>query len=133
MSRIQRFTEFEAFKKCRVFVREVGLLLKRPVASQDLELQHQARRAMISVLANFGEGFEREGSKELIQFLSSTKGSIGELRGQLIYGVDQSYFPPETQERVDLLGEEASKLVGGLMKYLASHQQRHGRKFAHED
>jgi four helix bundle protein len=42
-------------------------------------------RAAISVLSNFAEGFERDGNAEFAQFLSISKGSIRELRGQLIY------------------------------------------------
>lgn len=49
-------------------------------------------RASISALSNFAEGFEREGNSEFIQFLAISKGSIGELRAQLIYALDLSLF-----------------------------------------
>jgi four helix bundle protein len=86
------------------------------------------RKASISVLSNFAEGFDREGNNEFVQFLAYSKGSIAELRGQLIYAVDQKLLPNETQMELDQLARSASRLVGGLMTYLASCDHR-GRKY----
>jgi four helix bundle protein len=80
MAEIRNFCDFESFKACRAFVKAIGLILRNPEFASDRILAAQMQRASISVLSNFAEGFEREGNTEFIQFLSVSKGSVGELR-----------------------------------------------------
>ena len=128
MTGIKDFTDFEAFRQSREFVKQTGRAIRTYQLNRDLDLVRQMRKASISVLSNFAEGFDREGNNELVQFLAYSKGSIGELRGQLIYAVDQKLLPNETQMELDQLARSASRLVGGLMTYLASCDHR-GRKY----
>jgi four helix bundle protein len=85
-------------------------------------------RASISVLSNFAEGFERDGNAEFIQFLSFCKGSVGELRAQLIYCVDIELIEEERYETLDLMAETAARLLGGLTRYLKTSNKA-GRKY----
>jgi four helix bundle protein len=85
-------------------------------------------RAAISVLSNFAEGFERDGNAEFAQFLSISKGSIGELRGQLIYSFDVGLIEEPLYAGLDHKGDTATRLVGGLIRYLCGSELR-GRKF----
>jgi len=71
---------------------------------------------------------ERDGNQEFRQFLSISKGSAGEARAHLIYALDQGYISLDQYTRLDRLGEEASKLIGGLMKHLRTSGLK-GRKF----
>jgi four helix bundle protein len=86
------------------------------------------QRASISVLTNFAEGFEREGNIEFIQFLSVSKGSVGELRAQLIYSLDLGLLDEQSFSELDALGESATRLLGGLIRYLGKSEKR-GRKY----
>jgi four helix bundle protein len=85
-------------------------------------------RASISILSNFAEGAERDGNTEFIQFLSVSKGSIGELRAQLIYCLDTELIDQIKYDTLDAMAISASKLVGGLVRYLKT-SGRLGRKF----
>ena len=125
---MEEFTEFEAFQRCRALVRELVRLLKRGRFARDPELIHQMRKAMLSVYANFAEGFERDGNREFAQFLSQAKGSVGELRGQMLYAFDNGLISRQELEAVDHLGLEASRMLGGLMRYL-NDSDFQGRKF----
>jgi four helix bundle protein len=128
MPKIARFSDFEAFQASREFVRETGLLLRTPEFRPHRILSIQMERASISVLSNFAEGFERDGNTEFVQFLAISKGSVGELRAQLIYSLDLGIIEQKTFEKLDLLGESATRLIGGLMSYLSQPHMR-GRKF----
>ncbi len=129
MATINEFSDFEAFKKSRLFVMQVGTLVRKTRITTDLDAVRQIRRASISVLSNFAEGFERDGRAEFLQYLSYAKGSIGEIRAQLIYCLDQGYMNEAAYLSVEELGKEAGRLIGGLMRHINSSPGK-GRKFA---
>jgi hypothetical protein len=62
------------------------------------------------------------------QFVSISKSSVGEARGQLLYAVDFGYLEVEKFEQINSLGLRASQCLGGLMRHLNTSQMR-GRKF----
>jgi four helix bundle protein len=78
------FEQFDAFQRCREFVRAVSEPLNRGVFSKDPVLVTQLRKTMLSIYSNFAEGFERDGNREFTQFVSIAKGSVGETRGQTL-------------------------------------------------
>jgi four helix bundle protein len=90
MGAIRRFEDFEAFKTARDFVRATGVMIRQPVFRPENQLRWQIEKALISILSNFAEGFERSGRQEFIQFLTIAKGSTGEVKAQLIYALDYS-------------------------------------------
>ena len=52
-------------------------------------------RSAVSVPSNIAEGAERNGKNEFIQFLVIAKGSLGELRTQIMIGLELEYFESE--------------------------------------
>jgi len=125
------FEQFEAFQKCREFVRAVAELLNGGAFSKDPVLVTQLRKTMLSIYSNFAEGFERDGNREFAQFISITKGSVGETRGQLLYALDFGYLEREKFEQLSALAKQAARYLGGLMRYLNNSKYR-GRKFKNE-
>jgi four helix bundle protein len=128
MAKVNDFRDFDAFKASRSFVREIGQLVRTPSFAPNRNLVNQMERAAISVLSNFAEGYERDGNSEFIQFVSVSKGSVGELRGQLIYSLDIGLIPESRYEELDRMGISAARLLGGLNRYLSGSEKR-SRKF----
>jgi four helix bundle protein len=91
-------------------------------------LTNQIRRAAISIVSNIAEGFERNGDKEFIQFLTVAKGSCGEIRAQLYVAFDQGYVDEESFLNIQSKLEETSRMISGLIKYLKQSEFK-GSKF----
>jgi four helix bundle protein len=92
MPKINRFEEIECWRKARELTRSIYSISLEGRFSKDFALRDQLRRAAISILSNIAEGFERDGNKEFVQFLSIAKGSCGETRAQLYVALDQEYI-----------------------------------------
>jgi four helix bundle protein len=118
MGAIRRFEDFEAFKTARDFVRATGAVIRQPVFRPENQLRWQIEKALISILSNFAEGFERSGRQEFIQFLTIAKGSTGEVKAQLIYALDQGLLGEPAYQLLASKADATLAQFGGLLKYL---------------
>jgi four helix bundle protein len=112
------FEDIDAWKKARQLTDTIFQLTKSGPFSRDYALRDQVRRACISTMSNIAEGFERDGAKEFVQFLSMAKGSLGELRSQLYIALDQKYVDAEAFTALTKFSVEISKMIRALMIYL---------------
>ena len=69
-------------------------------------------------MSNIAEGFERNGTREFIQFLATAKGSAGEVRAQLYVALDQGYVDQSLFDDLIQLITKISRMLSGLMSYL---------------
>jgi len=128
MSTIQRFEDLECWQSGRRLKQTVYRFTRRRPFAADFALVNQIRRAVQSVTSNVAEGFERGGNRELIQFLSQSKGSVGEVKDQLYTALDECYVSPEEFAAAYDLAEQTTRLIGGFMSYLR-HSDKAGAKF----
>jgi four helix bundle protein len=128
MVRVQRFEDLEAWKLVREITNEIYTLSSAETFYRDFGLRDQIRRSAVSIMSNIAEGFECDGDKEFIQFLSIAKGSAGEVRSQLYVALDRAYVPEEDFRRVYGKLVECSRVISGLVKYLRQSELK-GRKF----
>ena len=128
MATIQRFEDLDGWKKARELDKIVYKLSKVGDFGKDFDLKRQALRSSGSTMDNISEEFERGGKGEFIQFLSISKGSVGELRSQMYRANDRGYLFQKDYE--DVLGrcEEISKMIQGFMSYLQNSNIR-GSKY----
>ena len=128
MAKFERFEDVEAWRAARELSRAVYQITSDGQFARDFGLRDQIRRAAVSVLSNIAEGFEREGNKEFLQFLSMAKGSCGEVRAQLYVALDQQYI---NQAQFDSISNKAlsiSQMLSGLIRYLRQ-SDKHGSKY----
>lgn len=64
------------------------------------------------------EGFERDGNKEFIQFLSVSKGSCGETRSQSYRAIDYQYINQDILDELIIRTTQLSKKILSFITYL---------------
>ncbi len=128
MATITNFEDLTAWKKARILAQEIYKISSHGRFAKDFGLRNQINNSSGSVMDNIAEGFERNGNKEFIQFLSIAKGSCGEVRSQLYRVLDRSYVKQDKFKELYDLSNEISNHIGGLMKHLRTTKYK-GTKF----
>jgi len=124
MARVERFEDVDAWRKARELTNLIYQITTTGEFARDFGLRDQIRRAAVSILSNIAEGFERDGDKEFLQFLSLAKGSCGEVRAQLYAACDQEYINDAQFQKLIEKAIEVSRLIAGLMRYLNASDLR---------
>ena len=119
MAKINRFEDLEIWQLAREISNDLLKLFETTPLGKDYALRNQMDRCSGSIMDNIAEGFERNGNKEFIQFLSIAKASCGELRSQLYRAHDRQYVGEEifNRELQKVLIE--SRKIGSFMNYLS--------------
>ena len=131
MSVAKRFEDLDVWVAAKDASVMIYKITENESLRKDFGLKDQIRRASISVISNIAEGFERNGNKEFIQFLSIAKGSAGEVRAQLYIIKDLDFI---NEDEFILLNEkitQVSKMLSGFINYLKQSDLR-GTKFKNE-
>lgn len=128
MATIERFEDIQAWKRAREVTRKIYELSSGGEFGRDFSLKDQMRRSSVSIMSNIAEGFERDGNREFVNFLSIAKGSCGEARSQLYVALDQNYITPVEFDWTYNHISETGRMIGGLMSYLNQSDMK-GRKF----
>src|SRR5687768_6669768 len=128
MATIKRFEDLEVWQRARTLNTKLIPYLKILEETKNFNLKSQLDDAAGSVMDNIAEGFEREGNKEFIQFLSIAKGSLGEARSQLYRVLDRKLMEQEVFESLQADGATLAGKINSLMGYLKNSGLR-GNKF----
>ncbi|HEX9600089.1 MAG TPA: four helix bundle protein [Mariniflexile sp.] len=118
MASIKQFEDLEIWKLSRVLCDEINKLALRTDLRTDYKLYSQIDGSSGSIMDNIAEGFERNGNKEFIQFLSISKASCGETRSQLYRVFDRNYITKEEFEKLKEQTLTLSKMIGAFINYL---------------
>jgi len=128
MATISRFEELKIWQDSRKMNKDLFIVfLKSDERNYGFLINHIFKTSG-SIMDNIAEGFEREGNKEFIQFLSIAKGSAGELRSQLYRAFDLTLLTDNDLNSllVDLVS--ISNKLSLFIKYLKKSEIK-GNKF----
>jgi four helix bundle protein len=128
MATLTRFEQLKVWQDARSFDQKLFSFIKHADDKSDGFLKNHILKTSGSIMDNIAEGFEREGKKEFIQFLSYSKGSAGELRSQLYRAMDHEMI---NQNNFDQLIDpllSLSQQLSNFMNYLKNSPLK-GNKF----
>lgn len=80
-------------------------------------LTNQMRRCLVSIPSNIAEGCGRQTSKDTINFLHISRGSLYELETQCYVALDQKYIDENNFNIVFNQLQSCKKLLNGFINY----------------
>ena len=118
MSTVKSFEDLVVWKDARQFTNKIYIITKKFPNEELYGLTSQIRRAVVSIMSNIAEGFDRRSDKELTNFLSIARASTAEVQNDLYIALDLKYI---SQSEFNELYQESKKIarqINSLMKYL---------------
>ena len=122
------FHRVEIWKEARELSKRVFEITSVSQFYSDFKFRDQIRSSSGSVMDNIAEGFERDGNREFVQFLSMAKGSCGETRSQSYRSFDYQYINQDILDELISRTIQLSKKISSLMTYLKQSDFK-GSKF----
>lgn len=117
---IKTYKDLRVWKNAMHLTTEIYGLTKHLPDDERFGLSAQLKRAAVSVPSNIAEGFMRQSTKEYIQFLYISLGSLGEIDTQLELCVELGYTKRHQFdfEKIKLVRKQLFKLISSLKKKL---------------
>ena len=127
MSKVERFEDLKTWQIAREICQMIHKLTIKDQFSRDFKLVGQIKGSSGSIMDNIAEGFERDGNKEFIQFLTFSKGSCGETRSQLYRALDYQYITQDEFDAAFKITLEESKMLKSFIQYLKDSELKGNR------
>lgn len=118
MGKILKFEDLEIWRLAREICQYVEFLIQNTNLKTNYSLKDQIDRSSGSIMDNIAEGFERNGNREFIQFLSIAKGSSGEVKSQSYRAFDKKLISEEQHLKLNEMVELEKNKIGSMMHYL---------------
>ena len=114
--------DLDAWKEAIQLVEDVYKITRSFPKEEMYGLTSQLRRAAVSIPSNIAEGAARNSTKEFIQFLHMSLGSLSEVETQMIIAnrLDYLHDVCEIEQQI----EAVRRLILGLMRYLRARNEK---------
>ena len=115
-NRINSYKELIVWQKSIELVTEVYSLTRNFPSEEKFGIVTQLNRAIVSVPSNIAEGWGRESSKNYLQFLRTSRGSLMEVETLILISKNLCYINEKEFEKITIGIEEVGKILQGLIK-----------------
>jgi four helix bundle protein len=117
--KITSYRDLEVWRKGIALVKKVYLMTNSYPSSEQFGVTSQIRRSAASVPANIAEGWGRESSKNYIQFLKTSRGSLYEVDTFIEISLQLDFIDKIEYLNVREDIEELSKMLNSLIKKIS--------------
>ncbi|MFH1160048.1 MAG: four helix bundle protein [bacterium] len=114
--KIVSYHDLEVWRRGVELVKQVYKITSGFPKSELYGMTSQIRRAAISFPANIAEGWGRESSKNYIQFLRNSRGSLFELDTLLIITQELSYISTDQSNNIRKEINELGKMLNSIIQ-----------------
>lgn len=122
-----RFKDLRVWQGARELARGVYHACRSQKLRTDPALVHQMTRAAVSVVSNIAEGHERGSRAQNVEFCFYAKGSVGELRSQIIIAHDVNLLDDTASGWLQQKCEEVSVLLGSYIRHMQTNPRLRSR------
>lgn len=116
--KVESFKDLIVWKKGIELVNDIYKVTKKIPKEELYGLTSQIRRAAISIPANIAEGWGRGTTKNYIQFLEISRGSLFELNTLVIISYNQEYISKEICVEIENKLNEIGRMLNALITKL---------------
>lgn len=137
---LKTFRDLEVWQKSHHLVLEIYRVTNAFPKDEKFGIVSQLRRAAYSIPANIAEGFGRRSTKELLQCLAISNGSLEEVRYFLYLSCDLGYVSKPEFEVIDKKVDSIAQMIAALSRSLrnrlnvgaaSSRATDHGTRVTH--
>lgn len=116
LNEIKTFRDLIVWQRAMALAKDVYKATSLMPDSERFGLTSQMRRAAVSIPSHIAEGYARQSRVEYIRFLKVARGSLAELRTQILLARELNFL----QHSSDLgpLLDETERLLAGLIRSL---------------
>lgn len=118
MNKYKTVEEVPVWQKAHELALKVYKITKNFPGSETYGLTSQLRRSASSIPANITEGFYRNSTKELLQFLYNARGSLGESSYHIRLSKDLNYIKEQESSLLKEYCDNVGKQLNGWIKSL---------------
>ena len=118
MEKIRTHKDLEVWKNSIKLVTQIYKETNKFPKTELYGLTSQIRKSALSIPSNISEGAGRNHTKEFIQFLYISMGSLAELETQLIIASNLNYLSNQVFDNLNTLLIEIRSQLSGLIKSL---------------
>ncbi|MDD5091822.1 MAG: four helix bundle protein [Candidatus Wallbacteria bacterium] len=112
------YDELDVYKEAHKIVLDVYQITKTFPKTEQFNLISQITRAAYSIPSNIAVGNSRNTTKEYINFLYISRGSLGELRYFLLLSKDLEYISVDLYNQMVEKCDRIAKMLNSLINHL---------------
>ncbi|MCX6326988.1 MAG: four helix bundle protein [Bacteroidia bacterium] len=111
------YKDLKVWQQSKDLAVDIYRLTDQGLFIKDFGLRDQMRRSSVSVSSNIAEGDDLDTDKQSIRHFYIARGSIAELRTQLVISMEIEYISSEKYKELEKICDNISAMLTGLIRH----------------